>query len=94
VWFVTSNQYTGRFINGGTHSIVVRLVIRLFVHSGGCRQICFNFPAIPVVGIAAEHIFGHRRWLLLDFVPGVVGEIAGYASTYWGGRHNGGAGLF
>jgi hypothetical protein len=52
------------------------------------------FPAIQVVGIAAEHIFGHRRWLLLDFVPGVFGEIAGYASTEWRGRLNGAAGFF
>ncbi len=56
-----------------------RLITPLFVHSGGWRQICFNFPAILVVGAAAEQIFGHRQWLLLYFVPGLVGEIAGYA---------------
>jgi membrane associated rhomboid family serine protease len=37
-----------------------RLFTPLLVHSDGWRQICFNFPAIAVVGILAERTFGGR----------------------------------
>jgi membrane associated rhomboid family serine protease len=56
-----------------------RLFTPLFVHSDGLRQIAFNFPAILIVGILAERIFGPWRWLLIYFTCGLVGEIAGYA---------------
>src|SRR5262245_49690947 len=56
-----------------------RVVTPMFVHSGGWRQILFNFSAILIVGIVVEQVFGSRLWLLLYFGCGLVGEIAGYA---------------
>jgi rhomboid protease GluP len=54
-----------------------RLITPLFVHSGGWRQIGFNFSAIAVVGTLVERLFGPRQWLLLYFAGGIVGELAG-----------------
>jgi membrane associated rhomboid family serine protease len=71
-----------------------RLISPLFVHDGGWRQIAFNFPAILVTGAVAERIWGSRQWLLLYFVCGLVGEIAGYAWKPLGaGASVAGAGL-
>jgi rhomboid protease GluP len=56
-----------------------RLITPLFVHSGGWRQMVFNFPAIFVLGSIVERIFTRREWLVLYFTAGVVGEIVGYA---------------
>src|SRR4051794_2175630 len=57
-----------------------RLLTALFVHNGGWRQIAFNFVAIAIIGVIAERIFGPSRWLILYFVCGVIGQIAG---LYW-----------
>lgn len=56
-----------------------RLITPLFVHPGGWRQIAFNFSSILVVGVLVERIFGSWRWLILYFVSGFIGELAGYA---------------
>ena len=56
-----------------------RLITPLFVHPEGWRQIAFNFPSILVVGVLVERIFGSWRWLVLYFVSGFIGELAGYA---------------
>jgi rhomboid protease GluP len=71
-----------------------RLVTPLFVHPGGWPQIAFNFTGIAVCGVLVERLFGPWRWLLLYFLPGLVGEIAGYAWHPTGaGASVGGAGL-
>ena len=71
-----------------------RLLTPLLIHSDGWRQICFNFPAILVVGTFAERAFGGRAWLLLYLLSGLVGEIAGYAWQPTGaGNSVAGAGL-
>jgi membrane associated rhomboid family serine protease len=71
-----------------------RLLTPLLIHSDGWRQICFNFPAILVVGTIAERAFGGRVWLLLYFVSGLVGNIAGYVWQPTGaGASVAGAGL-
>jgi len=71
-----------------------RLVTPLFVHSGGWRQIAFNFPAIVVVGVIVERVFGSYNWLILYFGCGFVGELAGYAWQPFGaGASVAGAGL-
>ena len=71
-----------------------RLITPLFVHSGGWRQIAFNFPAILIVGIVAERVWGSGRWLILYFACGLIGEIAGYAWQPLGaGASVAGAGL-
>jgi membrane associated rhomboid family serine protease len=71
-----------------------RLVTPLLVHSDGWKQIAFNFPAILVVGVWVERIFG-SGWLLLMYgVCGFVGEICGYAWQASGaGASIAGAGL-
>jgi rhomboid protease GluP len=71
-----------------------RLVTPLFVHADGLRQIAFNFTAILIVGVIVERIFGSRLWLLIYFVSGIVGEIAGFAWQPQGaGASVAGAGL-
>jgi membrane associated rhomboid family serine protease len=71
-----------------------RLITPLFVHSDGWRQIAFNFPAILIVGILAERVWGSRRWLILYFACGLIGELAGYAwRPYGAGASVAGAGL-
>jgi membrane associated rhomboid family serine protease len=71
-----------------------RLLTPLLVHSDGWKQITFNFPAIAFTGYFVERIYGPRLWVVLYFVPGFVGEIAGYAWQPWGaGASVAGAGL-
>jgi len=66
------------------------LITPLFVHPEGWRQIAFNFTAIVLV----ERQFGTWRWIVLYFVSGVTGEIAGYAWQPMGaGASVAGAGL-
>ena len=56
-----------------------RLITPLFVNPEGWRQIAFNFLSILVLGALVERLFGSRRWLVLYFVSGFIGELAGYA---------------
>lgn len=56
-----------------------RLVTPMFVQADGWPQVIFNFIGLAVVGPAVEWRFGSRRWLVLYFVPGLIGEITGYA---------------
>lgn len=56
-----------------------RLITPLSVHAEGWRQIAFNFPAILIAGAIVERVFTRRQWLVLYFVPGIIGELAGYA---------------
>lgn len=56
-----------------------RLITPLLVHPEGWQQIAFNFPAILVLGVLVERLFGSWRWLVLYFVSGFIGELAGYA---------------
>ena len=56
-----------------------RLITPLFVNAEGWRQIGFVFPAMLIVGVLAERLFGSWRWLVLYFGGGIVGEVAGYA---------------
>ena len=71
-----------------------RLLTSLFVHDGGWRQIAFNFPAILIVGVLAERIYGRARWLILYFIPGICAElIALFWQPYGAGASIAGAGL-
>jgi rhomboid protease GluP len=71
-----------------------RLITALFVHADGWKQIAFNFPAIAVVGVLVERIFGSSHWLILYFVSGVATEfIALRWEPYGGGASIAGAGL-
>jgi membrane associated rhomboid family serine protease len=55
------------------------------VHTSGAVQISFNFPALLLVGLAAEQLLGSRSWLVIYFLSGLVGEIAGYLWRPYGG---------
>jgi len=71
-----------------------RLITPLFVHSGGWRQIAFNFPVILIVGILAERVWGSWRWLILYFVCGLIGELVACAwQPYGAGASVAGGGL-
>jgi len=56
-----------------------RLFTPMFAHSGGWRQICFNFLAIAIVGWAVEYLYGRCLWLVIYFASGLLGEVVGYA---------------
>lgn len=71
-----------------------RLITAIFVHDGGWRQIAFNFPAILIVGVLAERIYGSARWLILYFIPGVCAELIALSwQPYGAGASIAGAGL-
>jgi len=71
-----------------------RLFTALFVQADGWKQIAFNFPAIAIVGVFVERIFGSYRWLILFFVSGVATEVlAFWWEPYGGGDSIAGAGL-
>lgn len=50
----------------------------LFVHAHGWPHLLFNLFWISATGIVVERRFGPIRWLVLYFVPGVVGEFVGF----------------
>lgn len=56
-----------------------RLITPVFINPEGWRQIIFNFLGIAIAGTMVERLFGAGRWLILYFVGGFVGEIAGIA---------------
>ena len=56
----------------------------MFVQSVGWPQIIFNFLGIALIGPIVEWIFGGRRWMLLFFVPGLIGEFGGYLWAPYG----------
>jgi len=71
-----------------------RLVSPLFVHSEGWPHLLFNLVWMVPAGIIAERLYGSWRWLLVYFIPGVIGEVAGFAWDPVGaGASLGGSGL-
>lgn len=56
-----------------------RFVTPLFVHSEGWPQIVFNGMCLAILGPIVERRYGSYRWLVLYFVAGFVGELAGLA---------------
>ena len=55
-----------------------RLVTPLLVQYDAVWQIVAVLACIAAVGVVAERIFGHARWLLLYLVCGVVGQAFGF----------------
>jgi rhomboid protease GluP len=55
-----------------------RLVTPLLVQYDAIWQIVIVLACIAVVGVLAERILGHARWLLLYLVCGVVGQAFGF----------------
>jgi membrane associated rhomboid family serine protease len=71
-----------------------RVVSPLFVHSRGLPHLLFNLAWIGTVGVIDERIFGSRRWLVLYFLPGIIGEFIAFAwKPEGGGASLGGSGL-
>jgi rhomboid protease GluP len=50
-----------------------------FVHAEGWPHLLFNVAWIAYVGVVVERLFGSWRWLVIYFVSGVIGELAGFA---------------
>ena len=57
----------------------------MFVHPRGRSQIIFNFMGIALTGPPIERNFGRPHWMMLFFIPGLVGEFAGYVWNRSGG---------
>jgi membrane associated rhomboid family serine protease len=58
---------------------VWRLVSPLLVQSDGLVAFITVFAGLLLVGIVVERLYGHLHWIILFFVGGLAGEIAGYA---------------
>jgi membrane associated rhomboid family serine protease len=58
---------------------VWRLVSPLLVQSDGLVAFITVFAGLLLVGVVVERLYGHLRWIILFFVGGLAGEIAGYA---------------
>jgi membrane associated rhomboid family serine protease len=56
-----------------------RIITPLFVDSEGFLHFTLNIVSIVVLGVTVERLFGGFRFMLLYFIGGVSGEIAGYA---------------
>jgi membrane associated rhomboid family serine protease len=56
-----------------------RLVTPLFVQDGGLAGTSFNLTSLLLVGFLAEQFWGSLPVLLIFFVGGIAGEIAGFA---------------
>lgn len=54
-----------------------RLVTSLVVQDGGWSGAVFNLMALLVIGLAAERIWGTRRWLM-------IGLTTGIGAQFWG----------
>jgi rhomboid protease GluP len=71
-----------------------RIVTPLFVHSEGWFHLLVNVAWIAWVGTIIERRLGSGRWLILYFVPGILGEMIGMAwKPHGGGASLGGSGL-
>jgi membrane associated rhomboid family serine protease len=56
-----------------------RLVTSLFVQDGGIPGLSFNLVSLLLVGMVAEQLWNSPLTILIFFVGGIVGEIAGLA---------------
>lgn len=56
-----------------------RLVTPLFVQDGGLAGTSFNLVSLLLVGVLAEQLWGSLAVLLIFFIGGIAGEIAGFA---------------
>ena len=71
-----------------------RTVSPLFVHAYGWPHLVANLLWIGAAGVFVERRFGHWRWLILYFVPGIIGEFIGFVwSPHAAGASLGGSGL-
>lgn len=64
----------GRFLNGDWW----RLISALFVQDGGVAGTIFNLIGFALVGSLVERIWNGRSMLMIFFLGGIVGEIAGF----------------
>lgn len=64
-----------RFLNGDWW----RLISALFVQDGGVVGTIFNLVSLAFMGFIAERMWGGRTMLLIFFIGGIAGELAGFA---------------
>jgi len=63
-----------------------KLTTPLFIQGDGWTGLGFNIPLFLLVAFVAERVYGRRRFLLMYFIPGIVGQWAGFA---WDGAGGG-----
>jgi len=56
-----------------------RLVTPLLVQDGGLAGTTFNLVSLLLIGVLAEQFWGSLPVLLIFFIGGILGEIAGFA---------------
>lgn len=71
--------YAGRFW---------KLLSPLFIQGDGWAGLAFNVPIFLLVALVAERVYGRRRFLLMYFIPGMVGQWAGFAWDGVGGGNS------
>lgn len=67
---------------------VWRLVTSLVVQDGGASGAAANLVALAVVGVAAERVWGARRWIVIALASGVGGELWGLLVQPTGGGNS------
>ncbi|HWV34837.1 MAG TPA: rhomboid family intramembrane serine protease [Thermomicrobiales bacterium] len=93
ILLVTSGLTALQFVNEGVLRSLERhsgdladgrfwkLFTPLFVQGDGWSGVIFNTIAFLIVAPVAERVYGRRRILLMYFIPGVIGQAAGFLWT-------------
>ena len=63
-----------------------KLFTPLLIQGDGWAGLGFNIPLFILVAFVAERVYGRRRFLLMYFIPGAIGQWAGFA---WDGAGGG-----
>lgn len=65
-----------------------KLLTPLLIQGDGWAGLGFNIPLFILVGFVAERVYGRRRFLLMYFIPGAIGQWAGFAWEGAGGGNS------
>jgi membrane associated rhomboid family serine protease len=65
-----------------------RLVTSLVVQDGGWAGTVFNLAELALVGVAAERLWGPRRWWVIWLVSGVGAQFWGMVVQPFGGGNS------
>lgn len=63
--------------NAIAHGEVWRLLTSLVVQDGGLVGTIFNLVALAAIGVAAEQVWGAKRWTVIALAAGVGGQFWG-----------------
>ncbi|MGC4189867.1 MAG: rhomboid family intramembrane serine protease [Thermomicrobiales bacterium] len=65
-----------------------KLFTPLLIQSDGWSALALKFVVFLLVAFVAERVYGRRRFLLMYFVPGAIGQLAGFAWDSPGGGNS------